>query len=144
MTTSRHTTKTGEAAVDGLLAGMVAGLAMALYLVLSGLLGGTGISESLAMFTPFGEPSPMMGLLSHLAVSAIYGALFGVLTAPLGGRLPGWLSGLVFGLLLIFVARLALLPETSSALAAVPAIHFSAAHLIYGLVLGLLIGRKGG
>ncbi len=144
MAKSQSTTKIGDAAVDGLLAGLGAGVLMALVLALSGLFGGAGIAGTLALFTPFGSPGPLAGAISHLAVSAIYGAVFGVLYAPLRGRLPAWVAGSGYGVLLYLVARLALLPGTGSALIAIPPAIFLAAHLLYGLGLGFLISRKGG
>jgi hypothetical protein len=142
MAKSQTTTKTGETAVDGLLAGIGAGLAMALYLVLTGLFGGAGIPETLSRFAPFGDSSALAGLLSHLAVSAIYGTLCGVMFTTFRRRLPAWIAGVFYGLLLYLVARLVLLPGTDSPLSALSAFNFAAAHLVFGLVLGLLVGGK--
>ena len=45
----------GDAAVDGLLAGAAAGIAMAVYLVVAGLLAGEGPASVLARFDPRGR-----------------------------------------------------------------------------------------
>ena len=144
MAKTQTTTKTGDAAVDGLLAGLGAGVLMAIVIVLSGLFTGAGIPETLAMFTPLGPSSPLVGTFSHLAVSAIYGAIFGVLYTSLRGRLASWIGGALYGMLLFLIARMALLPGTGSALEAIPPTILTAAHLVYGLALGLLLGRQGG
>jgi hypothetical protein len=144
MAKTQTTTKTGDAAVDGLLAGLGAGVLMAIVIVLRGLFTGAGIPETLAMFTPLGPSSPLVGAFSHLAVSAIYGAIFGVLYTSLRGRLAGWIGGALYGMLLFLIARMALLSGTGSALEAIPPTILTAAHLVYGLALGLLLGRQGG
>ena len=92
MTESRHLTqtevKTGDAAADGLLKGIVAGVVMAAYLVLAGLVVGEGPGTVLARFTPGEETSVVTGTLVHLAVSAVYGALFGAIWHMVRRRQP--------------------------------------------------------
>jgi hypothetical protein len=139
----------GDAAVDGLFCGLGAGLLMGAYLVLAGLLAGEGPGVTLARFSVAGPVSPLTGLITHLAVSAVYGMFFGVLVGlisrslPGGGarRLPGWLAGLLYGGALYAIAQLVILPETNSALLEIPPLHFLAAHLLFGLLLGSLLGR---
>ena len=48
----------GDAAVDGLLAGAAAGIAMAAYLVVIGLVAGEGPAVVLARFDPSGRERP--------------------------------------------------------------------------------------
>jgi hypothetical protein len=81
-------------------------------------------------------------------VAGIYGAVFG-----LGFRLVRRLArgpvrraavGAVYGLGLYTVAASVLLPAWGSFLLAVPAAHFMIAHLLYGVTLGLLVGRGHG
>ena len=102
----------GDAAVDGLLAGAAAGIAMAAYLVVTGLLAGEGPAVVLARFDPSGAgaASPLIGAVMHLAVSAVYGLLFGLIYRLIGrgrlaGRAAGALIGLVYGLVLLLVAQ---------------------------------------
>ena len=102
----------GDAAVDGLLAGAAAGIAMAAYLVVIGLVAGEGPAVVLARFDPSGAgaASPLIGALMHLAVSAVYGLLFGLIYRLIGrgrlaGRAAGALMGLVYGLALLLVAQ---------------------------------------
>lgn len=76
----------GDVAVDGLLAGMAAGLAMAGVVLVAGLLGGSGAAETLGRFDPGSDGSPVVGALLHLAVSGLYGVVFALLSRVIGGR----------------------------------------------------------
>ncbi|MBI4790321.1 MAG: hypothetical protein HY782_25085 [Chloroflexi bacterium] len=133
----------GDAAVDGLLNGVLAGLAMGLYLAASALLWGDAPATVLARFDPSAQPSPVVGTLLHLAVSGVYGALFGIIWEFAGRsrvNVRAWMGGLAYGLLLLAIAATAI---TSGAtwLKAIPFIHVTVAHIIYGLALGYLTGR---
>jgi hypothetical protein len=135
----------GDAAVDGLLAGVVAGGLMAVYVLVVGLVGGTEWTAILAQFDPGTDPQPLTGALTHLAVAGVYGAIFGIvwrLTKQLWPRLPGWLAGLVFGLALWGLATAV---TASGAMGdwmnAMAPVHFLVAHGVYGLVIGVRVGR---
>jgi hypothetical protein len=137
----------GDAAVDGLLAGAAAGIAMAAYLVVIGLLAGAGPASVLARFDPARQGSPLIGAVVHLAVSAVYGLLFGVIYRLVGrgrlaGRAAGALMGLVYGLALLLVAQGLTAFDAGAALREIPTVHFALAHLIYGLVLGWLVAQN--
>lgn len=132
---------TGDAAVDGLLAGLVAGVVMAGYLLITGVIGGDDLGLILGRFAPGGPTTPIAGALSHLAVAGIYGAVFGMLANVLRKRVPIWAAGLVFGLGLFLIAQYALLPGTGSALLEVSPVHFGIAHGLYGGILGWQVGR---
>jgi hypothetical protein len=54
---------------------------------------------------------------------------------------PLWPAGLAYGLVLLLVAEVIVLPATGSPLRDIPIVHFALAHVIYGVVLGLLIAR---
>lgn len=142
MTQTKKNSRTGDAAVDGLLAGLGSGVVMAVYLLITGILGGDAMGTIMGRFAPGGETTPVTGLLAHLAVSAIYGAVFGVVTLPLRKRIPVWVLGLVYGAALFLIARVALLPGTGSSLLEISPVHFGIAHLVYGGILGWQIGRK--
>ncbi|MFN2223925.1 MAG: hypothetical protein ACK2UH_15310, partial [Candidatus Promineifilaceae bacterium] len=73
LSAARKRVTTGDAAVDGLLAGIVAGLAMALFLLVVGALSGVTPAGVIGRFDPAQANSPVVGLFTHLAVSAIYG-----------------------------------------------------------------------
>jgi hypothetical protein len=138
--TLRQEADVGDAAVDGLLSGVGAGIAMAVYLVAVNLFG-----EGLAVLTRF-DPngaSPAIGGLLHLAMSGVYGATFGIVSKWIRRfNLPAWLSGLIFGLVLFALAEAFILPTGRSALAGIPIVHFGIAHVIYGLVIGIIINRN--
>lgn len=137
----------GEAAVDGLLAGLLAGVGMALYLLAAAGLGGEAPLAVLARFDVGGNASPLAGGLTHLATAAVYGAVFGGLRHLLPrARTDQWWwaagLGLAFGLALWALAMGAWLsPE--SPLRGLPPVHFALAHAGYGLVLGGLMARFG-
>lgn len=140
-------TTTGDAAVDGLLAGGLAGVLMAVYLTVAGLTWGDGINVTLGRFDPGGTANPVAGVLSHLAVSGVYGALFGIgwrLVVRLWRRLlaHAWLGGLAFGLALWGLAAVFLLPGAASALRAISPLHFTIAHIVYGLALGFGLSMR--
>jgi hypothetical protein len=130
----------GDAAVTGLFSGLQGGAAMAGIIVLFSILNGQGLSY-LGYFSA-GEPIiPLVGLVTHLAVSSIYGMLY-----ALGRRLtgldrrkllPGWAAGLVFALGLWLIAVVLFLPAAKSLLLTLPWVVFLTGHIIYGLVVGL-------
>src|SRR5579859_4536199 len=144
----RHTpTGWGDAAVDGLLSGVVAGLLMASFLLAAGLLGGESWDGVLRQFDPGLAPTPLMGAVTHLAVSGVYGILFASLWRPLAriwGRLPAWLAGLVYGVLLWLLAAAVTAARANAGgdwFQGIPPAQWAAAHLLYGLALGWLVSR---
>ncbi len=143
MTTTHQSTRISDFVIDGLLAGLGAGFVMGVYLLVTGLFLGFGIVETLDLFTVVGPSSPFVGGFSHLAVSGIYGAFFGVLYPFFVRRLsvPSWAAGLGFGVLLFLIGNYALVPGTGSRLVEISPLNFGIAHLLYGLVLGWLVGR---
>jgi hypothetical protein len=141
-----------EAVVDGLVGGILAGACMALYLVVVGVILGDEPGLVLGRFDPGSGFSPLSGALAHLAVSGVYGMGYGLVWRPLArsrlrtgvlGRWLPWLAGLVYGFVLLLVAEMVMLrlPSTSSPLRDIPLLHLALAHLIYGLILSLLVGR---
>jgi|WetSurMetagenome_2_1015567.scaffolds.fasta_scaffold09827_6 hypothetical protein len=137
----------GDAAVDGLLAGAAAGIAMAVYLMVAGLLAGEGPASVLARFDPARQGAPLIGAVIHLAVSAVYGLLFGLIYRLVGrgrlsGRTAGALIGLVYGLMLLLLAQGLTFIGAGTTLREIPVVQFAIAHLIYGLVLGWLVARS--
>lgn len=135
-------TKWGDSAVDGLLAGLVSGLLMMVYLILAGLALGDTPVEVIGFFSPSGNGDPLPGIIAHLAVSSIYGAVFGLLLRLVGTRLHPSVFGLLYGFLLFLVANYAIIPETGSSLSAFAPYNFAMAHLLYGLVLGRRMGQR--
>ena len=143
--------KVGDTAVDGLFSGILAGLGMAAYLVITGLLSGTAPEVMLGRFDPGLDGGWLAGVLAHLAVSGVYGVVFALLFAlVVRWRSPssrgllrfGWLMGLVYGLLLAALARGVLLPMAGSPLLEIAVTHLIVGHAIYGLVLGFEVSRR--
>jgi hypothetical protein len=139
--------KVGDMAVDGLLAGILGGLAMAVYLILSGFFNGLSPTVTLGRFDPSSGGAWLPGTLAHLAVSAVYGVIFALLFALPFRRWPGlrrfgWLVGLAYGLLLMALAQGVLLPAAGSPLLQIGAIHLALAHALYGVILGYEVSRR--
>jgi hypothetical protein len=139
--------ETGEIAVDGLIAGFIAGLAMAAYLVLSGLLSGIPLTETMGYFDPGPNARWLVGTLAHLAVSGIYGAVYALLFMAAARKRPSLLRfrlllGLVYGLVLFAIARGVVLPAAESPLMQITTIHLLLAHAVYGLALGFILDRR--
>ena len=67
----------GDAAVDGLLNGIIAGVGMGLYVLLIFLVYSVPAGEIIEFFGSFTD-SPLVSALIHLAISGIYGVLFGL------------------------------------------------------------------
>ena len=137
--TRKSSSTLGENAVDGLLTGIAAGLAMAVYLACAALILNEGIDIMLGRFAPEPESMLLTGILLHFATSGIYGMVFGVLNRWVERILNNqitWLFGLVYGFLLWFLAQFVYLPGTGSRLLEIPVIHFLIAHLVFVVVLG--------
>lgn len=137
----------GDTAVDGLLAGLLGGALMALFLVFANWLTGVLPPATLAYFDPARAGSWLAGLLAHLAVSAIYGLVFALLLGIVERVRPSaarrlWVWGLGYGLLLWLVGMGLVLTAVGAPLAQIPAWQFGLAHLVYGLVLGFWLGRN--
>ena len=138
----------GDAVIDGLFTGLLAGLGMAATLVLAGWTGGEQPAEVLSRIAPQQLNTPLSGFLLHLAVSGIYGMVYGIfwwLVLRVRSFQPNLLTalvgGVVYGRLLEAAAQAILLPSSGSGLGQTPFWHLALAHLVYGLVLGLLLYR---
>lgn len=129
-----------DAAVDGLFAGLMAGVIMLLFLILAGLLIGEAPDDLLMRFATGQDPNPLTGGLIHLAVSGIYGGVFSLLIHALPNRLldhlPGWLAGLLYGGALLLLAMNIILPGLRSPLQELPLGVLAAGHAVYGIILG--------
>jgi hypothetical protein len=146
--TDTFTGNKSSLAVDGVIYGLVAGAAMFLSLFSLALLSGEVPGLILDRFTSSGITSPVLGLLGHLGVSAIYGALFGVLVWPVlsrysSGRISAGFGGILYAGFLILLAQLVILPGMNSSLSQFPFWEWALGHGIYGLVLGSMFSRSG-
>lgn len=136
----------GDVVVDGLLAGLPAGVVMGLFLVVVGLVAGARPGQTLGRFDPAGSGSPLTGALMHLAVSDLYGVGLALIVHVLDGRWAnwrryGWLLGAGYGLVVWLVAQFILLPSLGIALSDLSPAQLIPAHLLYGAVLGYVLGR---
>jgi hypothetical protein len=139
--------KLGDRAVDGLLAGMGAGLAMIAFLILVGWMFGESPRAVLLRFALGG--GALRGVLLHMAVSGIYGLMFGLI-AHASGYLRDWikspllamLAGLIYGSFLWLLSGMVLLSVDVSPFDSFPQPAFAIAHLIYGVALGALAQRQ--
>jgi len=128
----------GDTAVSGLLAGIVAGVVMAAFLAGLGFAGGDSVADVLSHFGGREGASPLGGLLTHLAVSGVYGIVWGYLLRIVRTLLaaPAWLLGLAYGLLLFLLAQ-GIFLVGPTLLIGIPPLQFLIGHGVYGLVLGL-------
>ena len=134
-------------AVDGLIYGLISGVAMVLSLAAFALLSGESPGAYMERFSMGELTSPIQGLLSHMAVSAIYGALFGALIWSVlirfsSAKIISIIGGLIYAALLLLLAQTAILPGTGSPLAQLPFWQWALGHAVYGLTLGILFARK--
>jgi hypothetical protein len=141
-------TSVGDVAVDGLLGGLGAGIVMLLFLLVAEVLRGVGPATVLARFDLGSTASPLTGALTHLAVAGVYGLVFGTAWALTAltkvtsvNKLPAVLTGAVYGCALFVLAETVMLPETHSALLAIPILSFALAHVVYGATLGWFVGQ---
>jgi hypothetical protein len=140
-----RTISVGDAAVDGLLNGVFAGIVMLVYLLAGGLILGQAPLTLLSYFDPSSNPGPLVGAVMHLAVAGVYGTLFGMLWLVIVHR---WLNpilalpaGLAYGAILYIFAETLILRGTHSPLLALPFWDFALAHGVYGLTIGWLTKR---
>ena len=136
----------GDAAVDGLWAGLGAGLGMLLYWIVAGFVLADRWTTWLAQFDLSGARMPITGGLTILAIGAVYGVFFGILVwliPPRWRPLPGWLLALVYTLILLLLAETIFLPRMDSPVRAIPQLPMLLGHILYGLGLGWLIQRAG-
>ena len=134
-------------AVDGVIYGLVSGMVMFISLAALALLSGEMLGTILERFSSGSFASPVLGLAGHLGVSAIYGAIFGVFIWPVLTRLSsakigGWIGGILYGIFLLLLAQVAILPGTNSPLSQFPLWQWALGHVIYGLILGNMFSRR--
>lgn len=141
--------RVGDAAVEGLLSGILAGVVMALVIAGIEMLAGVSPLAALAYFDAGSSASPLSGAFTHIAISGMYGVVFGILALliarTVGGREGNGLRlmmGALYGLLLFAIAEWVILPRTNSPLREMPLWGFASAHVIYGMTLSWWMSRK--
>ncbi len=131
------TTSPGEAAVDGLLNGLLAGLAMLAFLLVAGLLAGSPTLQTIQSLGWEKGSAPFAGVFAHLAVASFYGLLWGPAWRWLHrhSALPSWMLGVAYGILLFLLAQ-SLVHTLPAPLQVLNANLLLAAHCVYGFTLG--------
>ena len=141
--------RVADAAVDGLVAGLGAGILMAFFfLAVQWALYAESPGATLARFDPGAQPTAMTGLMVHLAVSAVYGLVFGFVYWLLDRWLPqsrgGWLTagiGVLYGSAIFLVAVLTFSQRAGPAYFGFSPLVFWLAHVFYGGPLAMLVSR---
>lgn len=148
-TRSLREMRVGDAAVEGLLNGIIAGLVMGVVVIAIEMVAGANPFQVLTYFSVAADASPLLGLFTHVAVSGIYGVIFGIAAMLIArqirvsSNLGVWLGvGIVYGLLILGIAKAIVLPQTTSPLRDLPIWAFGIAHIVYGVALGWLTHRS--
>lgn len=141
-------TPTGDSIIMGILGGTISGIVMIGYLVAIGLVDGETPAMMFSRFDIRGGMNPLVGVLTHLSVSGVYGLLYTLgVQYILRRRVERplvWFKGLLglfYGGLLLYLAWFVILPGTGAPLEQVKFAHLAIAHAIYGFVLGLATNR---
>ena len=125
---------------NGIFNGLLAGVMMALYMALAGLVVGGSNWAFMGYLDITHSGVPGQVILTHLAISAAYGVIYGLVRRltrlDQQNLLPRWLAGVTYGLLLWTISIAWILPKDHFVLSPLPAGYLLFAHLIYGLVLG--------
>lgn len=134
----------GMAAVNGLFNGLLAGVMMALYVVLVVQVVVGGDWAYMNYLDILNRDPPNQAVLAHLAISAAYGVVYVLLIRwthlDRQDVLPRWLAGMVYGFFLWLMNFAWILPKDNFVLGPLPSGYLLFAYLIYGLVLGF--GRR--
>ena len=145
---ARSNLTAGDAAVDGLFSGALAGIPMVVYAAAAWLVFDPGAGETISRYMADRDLSLFNTLLLHLAVSSVYGLVFSlgynIFTRKARAAPSPWasiLAGMVYGSLLLALAHLVILPAGAAPLQLSFGVS-APAHLIYGAALGLLVHRS--
>jgi len=97
--------------------------------------------QQVATPVPFEALPVVLGLMGHMMNSVILGAGFAYITRPVHGsrsELVGF--GVVYGIVVMFVMWLVLLPLVDPVMLRVNGVNFLVAHVMWGVGLGLALG----
>ena len=142
----------------GLIAGLVGGIVMAMFMMLVTALTGMGFlaplyaiaatfNPSWAMSKGFDLTPSLVGLMLHMVNSAVFGLIFVVLARwiyPRALTLPmAAMAGMVWGLVLLAVNQTIVLPLVDRPMATATSgifVWWLIGHLMFGVVLGVIAG----
>ena len=138
-----------DAVVDGLIAGLEAGLVMVVFLIaVEWASTGDGAGLTLARFDPGNHPAPLTGLIVHLAVSGVYGLVFGFIGWLLNQRVSLLLgSGLsilyggLYGTAIFLLPWLTFSAKVGQSFLGFSPLVFWLAHVLYGSSLAVIVAR---
>ena len=140
-------------AIKLLVAGLVAGIVMAMWQMMVEAFGGNGFwspsvyiaatllrnLQSVAMPVPFDFVSVMVGLMGHMMNSVIFGLIFTFLIGARFHSLVGQVvAGLIYGVVIFLVMQLIFVPILDPVMLRLNTIAFLIAHMMFGVVLGAL------
>ncbi len=148
-------------AVKLLVAGLVAGIVMAMWQMVVEAFGGNGFwsppvyiaatllrnLQGVATPVPFDFVGVIVGLMGHMMNSVILGLVFTFLVGPRFHSLVGQVvAGLIYGVAIFLVMQLVLVPIVDPVMLRLNTLAFLIAHMMFGIVLGavnyLLTPRK--
>lgn len=147
----RAPTRERSAVTAGLLAGLVAVIAMSIWFMGHAAVNGMGIWTPLKLIAAtfvgieslVGGPGVLLvGGLIHMVTGMAYGVIFAFLLPSRAGAGAGLLAGLVYGGLILLLMTFAVLPAVNDIMRErvdlIP-VAWTVGHLIYGATLGLLL-----
>ena len=130
----------------GIVAGVIAGMAMAMFIMIVTLAGGMGLFATPEMIGQTflkgqtGFASIVLGLMGHMMNSAVFGVIWALLwraVAKTGA--VAILGGLIYGLAIWLVMTYGVAPALGSAVPGpISPIAWVMGHMMFGFVLGLL------
>ena len=126
----------------GLVGGIVSGLVMGAFLMVVMAITGDSFFRPLELIGSIwygamttGAAAIVLGLVTHVVMSAILGVLYALLIPY--GRVDPLLQGLVYGAVVWFLAQIVVLPQVGAYISAgYPVWAFLLGHLPYGIGLG--------
>ena len=140
-----------------LIAGVLAGLVMAMFEMLYEAIGGAGFwspvvfiaatlqrnLQSSTLPVAF-EPVPVwLGLMGHMLNSVILGLVFAWLVAPHLHSLTGLVvGGVVYGLIVFAVEWFVVVPVVDPVMLKLNGLAFGVSHVLFGATLGLVMGWR--
>lgn len=149
---------TGRFIVVSAIAGMIAGVVMAMYAMIasafflgqgfftplygiaSPIIGSEAMMTSMQKGLYFALGPAILGLVIHMMWSALYGVIFGqvVQAAHLTGA-PAVVSGIVYGIVVMLFMSFVVLPIVGAGgmPAAIGWVSFTIEHMMFGIVLGI-------
>jgi hypothetical protein len=142
---------TRRAVVAGLLASLAMGMFQMLYEAVAGaglwspptLIAATIIRDLQTAPIPvaFQPLAVVLGLMGHMMNSVILGLLFALIFAPrMSNRSALVIGGAVYGLGVFVIMRFAVVPFLDPVLLSLNTPAFAMAHLMWGAIIGLVLG----